>query len=181
MRSPHRSRIVCAATTALSALALCFALGLPGKAQAREGGPFGLGVMIGDPTGLSFKYHLGARNAVDGGVGYGWRGRWFHTHVDYLFQFPQRWGGGDWLPYVGAGGKLIVWNDHYHGRGYYYYDHDWYDDDDDVGLGVRVPVGLAWHPRRVPIDVFAELAPTVWVFPGTHFDFDFSIGARFYF
>lgn len=160
---------------ALAALAMALAFALPGPAQAKEGGPFGLGVMLGDPTGVSFKYFLSPRNAVTGGLGYGWRGRWFHTHAEYLFHFPQRWGPGDWLPYVGIGGKLAVWDHHRH-------DHPgWYGDDDDIGLGIRIPGGVAWHPPRAPIDVFAEFAPAVWLFPGTGFDFDFSIGARFYF
>lgn len=159
-----------AASAALVGLLFTLA---PAPADAREGGPFGLGVMLGDPSGLSFKYFVGGNNAIDGGLGFSVRHDWFHLHADYLFHFPQRWGGGDWLPYVGIGGKLVAW-DHDHRA-------DWYDDDDDVALGVRIPVGLAWHPRRAPIDVFGEVVPGLWIIPGTEFDFDFAVGVRFYF
>lgn len=159
--------------TLLSSLVLVVCVASPSTAEARKGGPFGLGVELGDPSGLSFKYFLGGETAVDGHLGFSLRHDWFRAHVDYLFHFPQRWGGGHWLPYVGIGGKLAVW-DHHRGN-------DWYDDDDEFALGARVPLGIAWHPRNAPIDVFGEVVPGLWILPGTDLDFDFSIGVRFYF
>lgn len=174
MRSPHPfGRIA----TILSTLVIAAAIGAPSSAQARSGGPFGLGAEIGDPSGLSFKYFLGGNNALDGTVGFnlGKNVDWLQVNLDYLFHFPQRWGGGEWLPYVGIGGKLRAWDDHHDYRG------DWYDDDDDFAFGVRIPLGLAWHPGRAPIDIFAEIVPGLWVLPGTNFDFDFALGVRFFF
>ena len=49
---------------------------------------FGLGVMLGAPTGLSGKYFLSADTALDFGLGtiYGYRDRrGFHIHGDFLY------------------------------------------------------------------------------------------------
>lgn len=162
--------------TRRAALATLLILGcstLPAPAEARKGGPLGLGIEAGDPSGLSLKYFLGEKTAVDAGLGFSLNHNWFRAHVDYLFHFPQRWGGGDWRPYVGVGGRIAAWD---RGRR-----DDWYDDDDEFALGARIPVGLAWHPDQVPIDVFAEVVPGLWVIPGTFFAADFAIGARFFF
>lgn len=139
-----------------------FVLLAPLAAEARKGGPFGLGVLIGDPTGLNAKVFLGGNNAFDVGLGWSLRRDVVHLHADYLFHFPQRWGGGEWLPYVGVGGVLVLL-------------------DHDAGLGVRVPFGLSWFPGSGPVDIFAEIAPGVRVLPDTRFDLQGGIGARFYF
>ncbi|MCK4431244.1 MAG: hypothetical protein KAW19_08060, partial [Candidatus Aminicenantes bacterium] len=39
----------------------------PGNAAAQESG-FGLGIILGEPTGISFKNWIGSRTAIDGGV-----------------------------------------------------------------------------------------------------------------
>lgn len=165
-----RAHLVAAA---LSLVAVVGILASPTDAHARRGGPFGLGVELGDPSGLSFKYFAGGNTAIDGGLGFSVRHDWIRVHLDYLFHFPTRAGGAELLPYVGIGGKLAVWDDRR--------DDDWYDDDDDFGLGVRVPLGVAWHPGSVPIDIFGEIVPGLWLLPGTNFDFDFAIGVRFFF
>lgn len=160
--------------TALALLAAIAVLGSPSQAHARKGGPFGIGVELGDPSGLSFKYFAGRNTAIDGGLGFSVRHDWVRLHLDYLFHFPTRAGGAELLPYIGIGGKLAIWDGGRH-------DKDWYEDDDDFGLGVRIPFGVAWHPGSVPIDLFAEIVPGLWILPGTGFDFDFAIGVRFFF
>ena len=51
---------------ALVAFAL-LAVAAPGRARA-DGGPFGIGLIIGSPTGISAKYYLGesGNNAIKG-------------------------------------------------------------------------------------------------------------------
>lgn len=143
-------------------LIVLFVLLAPLAAEARKGGPFGLGVLIGDPSGLNAKVFLGGNNAFDVGVGWSLRSDVLHIHADYLFHFPQRWGGGEWLPFVGIGGVLGLFRN-------------------DAGIGVRVPFGLSWFPAGGPVDIFAEIAPGVSLIPGTHFDLYGGIGARFFF
>ena len=57
-------------------------LGAVPAAQAQS--RFGFGFILGEPTGLSFKYRMNRDNAVDGAIGFSpWdRAR---IHVDYLW------------------------------------------------------------------------------------------------
>ncbi len=114
---------------------------------------FGLGIMFGDPTGLSGKYFLGPDTALDFGVGgggyaYGHR-RGLHIHVDYLWHPISLVSAEPFeLPlYFGVGGRLWSFDDDYRN-----------DRDDDVtALGVRVPVGIAFDFNNIPLDIFFEL------------------------
>jgi hypothetical protein len=112
---------------------------------------FGLGLMLGAPTGLSGKYFYASDRAIDFGLGVIGRYRHrdgVHLHVDHLwhpvslvsepaFELPL---------YVGIGGRFFNWND----------DRDGYPD--GQVLGVRVPLGIAFDFNNVPLDVFVEVA-----------------------
>jgi hypothetical protein len=129
--------------------------------KLQGGGDFGLGLMFGSPSGISGKYWLGQSTmALDFGVGifrggYG-NGDGVGIHGDVL-----------WHP------ALITANPtldlpFYVGVGFRFWDHDRYRcdnnnrncDDDHAHVGIRVPLGIALVFRKVPIDVFFELAPT---------------------
>jgi hypothetical protein len=153
---------------------------------------FGLGIMLGAPTGLSGKYFLGPDTALDFGVGtiYNYRDRrGVHLHLDFLwhpatlakarpFELPL---------YFGIGGRLL------NGRRCYHWDRHGYCDyyyDDYTALGVRAPVGIAFDFNNVPIDIFFELALVLDVLVDyddrydEHFlygDLNGAIGFRYYF
>jgi hypothetical protein len=154
----------------------------PRSARA-EGGPFGMGLIIGSPTGVSLKYYLGEGDqAIDGAVGFAFIGNGgIQVHADYL-----------WHPWVltrdpaftmpvhlGVGARLI---DHDRGR----------DADDDFHVGIRGPIGLSFDFTEIPLDVFIELALIV-DFHGDHrindgddsdhvdLDLNAGVGARYYF
>src|SRR5262245_47616236 len=65
----------------------------PAAAQPQESRVFGLGIIIGDPTGVSGKYLVSPEFAVDGAIGFGLIGEGhLHMHVDFLWQFEiKRW------------------------------------------------------------------------------------------
>lgn len=140
---------------------------------------FGLGIMLGTPSGLSGKYYLSADTALDFGLGayYGYRHHGgLHLHIDFLWHPVSLASTPQFeLPlYVGLGGR--IWgHDHDH-------DDDRHDHDSDVAVGVRVPVGIAMDFNRVPFDIFLELAMTVDVISDhDHVDLGGAIGARYYF
>lgn len=144
---------------------------------------FGLGFMLGGPTGFTGKYWIGPDTAIDFGIG-GYAGFRFHRalqiHADWLihpvnlvaheaFDLPL---------YFGIGGRLLF--------------HEFDDpnnnriDDDDVHLGVRGPVGISMIFNEVPIEVFFELALVIdlvvegdddFIFP----DLNGIVGFRYYF
>lgn len=179
----------------LFVLAVC--VSIPQAATARGGGAkrlradaeFGIGPMIGVPSGLTGKYYFGGDTALDFGVGayhrLGHHGG-LHLHMDFLWhpvvllatsalQLPL---------HVGLGAR--IWDhDDYIERGRYHYD-------DHTHFGVRAPVGLTFYFNRVPLDVFCELALVVDVvvtddqrFEGEDrhgiVDLNSAIGLRYYF
>lgn len=156
------------------------ALALPGVAAAATGDPygFGLGVVIGDPTGLSFAYRPGDDWTLQAAAGWSLTRERLHLNVDYLYTLvvlePPETPQLAFPVYVGVGGRLRVDDD----GGW---DDDWDDDWDDEGLGIRFPIGMAMLPKQVPFDVFVEIAPAVNLIPETEGGFDGGIGARFYF
>lgn len=143
-------------------------------AAMAQGSSFGLGIMVGEPTGISWKYWSGGDRALAGGVAWGLSNNgYFHLHADYLFHkmdlIPVSTGK---LPlYFGPGVRMRFWGDN---------GNDEYDDR-DFDLGIRFPVGLAYLFDGAPVDVFLEAAPTMSLIPETDFDFDAAIGARYWF
>lgn len=132
---------------------------------------FGVGVVLGEPTGLSLAWRPNEAWLIQGHVGWSLSNERLRLNVDYLINLAHLNAAGapnlDFTPYVGIGGRARIGDDDRH--------------DHDTGIGVRVPVGMAMLPSNVPIDVFLELAPVVLLFPDTDFELDGGLGARFYF
>jgi len=160
------------------ALPLLFALSTIG-AKAQDSG-FGLGLILGEPTGISGKYWIGGDRAFDFGVAWGLgHGGYLHLHGDYLFHNMDliSVGKGRLPLYYGPGLRVRSWNNgRYWHRGRYH-DHD----GRRMDLGIRFPVGLAYLFDGAPVDVFLEVAPTLDLVPSTSVDFDGGIGLRYWF
>lgn len=150
---------------------------LPAMAQDQG---FGLGIMVGDPTGISGKVWTGRDKAVDFGLAWGlWRGGYLHMHADHLFHKMDiiNVGTGRLPLHFGPGLRLRTWsNGRYWHRGGYH-DHG----GTRVSLGVRFPVGLTYLVDGAPVDIFVELAPTLDLMPATYLDIDGGLGVRYYF
>lgn len=140
----------------------CLIIGsLHGDAQAQRR-QFGLGVVLGSPTGITFKQWMSRENAWSGGVAWSLRANeHLHLHAAY------NWHDFDLIDeprtafYYGVGGRLVL--------------------SDNSRLGVRVPFGITHLFRRDPFDIFFELAPIFDLIPETRFDLEGGIGARYYF
>ena len=52
---------------------------------------------------------------------------------------------------------------------------------DYFGLGVRVPLGLAMSFEAAPVEVYLELDPAIFVFPGVGGFLGASLGFRWFF
>jgi len=153
-------------------------------AQARSGftgnpgGPFGLGLVIGDPTALTAKYDANQRDAFDVGLSFN-LDKWFLIYGDYQYKFaglirqaPQV------TPYFGIGAVLVASNRSIDDTRHYQYFTD--STSSKLALGLRVPFGIEWRPNA-PIGVFVELAPGIAIIPGTIGFFQGGIGIRYYF
>ena len=134
-------------------------------AQPPRGGKFGLGILVGEPTGITGKVWFDQRHALDVGASWLFHGESFYLTVDYLFHSaPVARTASFELPlYIGVGGLLAAGRKH------------------DAGVGVRVPLGLAFEFRSVPLELSLEVAPGVLLVPGTGFNIDGGLGLRYYF
>jgi len=123
----------------------------------------GVGVIVGEPTGISAKSWISSHDAVDAGVAWSISHGWFHIHADYLRHtfdlIPVDQGQ---LPlYFGIGAQI--------GFG------------KDVSIGARVPIGLNYLFDGTPLDVFIEIVPMLAIIPDTKFDMGGGIGVRYWF
>ncbi len=153
-------------------LVLIFSLSV--KAQNRK---FGLGVIIGEPTGISAKLWTSNSNALAFGVGWSIEGYRFngfdhsyddvtrtHIHVDYLWHsFHAISPGGQFPLFYGIGGKINT-GPSYNGT-----------------FAVRGVIGIAWIPKETPLDIFIEVVPSLQLINSTGFGIDAGIGARYFF
>ena len=126
---------------------------------------FGLGIILGEPTGISAKYWTTSSTAFDFGLGYSFRSKSrFHLHADYLFHVNNLFDTSENVAlYYGPGARLRV------------------VENADSRLGIRFDVGIVWVPKNSPVDVFAEVAPLLDIIPETNFSFNGGIGVRFFF
>lgn len=177
----------------LTVAALLVLVLAPPDAQAhpRKNGPFGIGVILGEPTGLTGKYFFDDMMALDFHVGVEGFDNDRHDnvalYVDFLFHFPV--GEFSWatLPlYVGPGLTLVFDDDDcYHTRFGKYCedrDRDRFDDDDlDIHLAIRAPFGLAFWFSKFGGEAFVEIALQLFLIEHVDIDLDFATGFRYYF
>jgi hypothetical protein len=127
-------------------------------------GDTGLGFIVGNPTGLSFKHYTSTTTAIDAAAAWSFSSDWMLIHSDYLWhsfgaidvdkgQMPLYYGLGGWVAFG----------------------------EDDVHAGGRVPLGIEYLFARNDIGAFLEVAAGLSVIPDTDFHLDAAIGIRFYF
>ena len=137
-----------------------------GTAAASDHGGFGVGVILGEPTGFTAKYWLTRKTAFDVGAAWSFEssgyfelyGDWLY-HIFDLIKVPQ----GELPLYLGVGGRIAIPEEGY------------------TRAGVRIPVGLAYEFADAPLEVFVEVAPIVDFAPSTELRWNGGIGVRFYF
>ena len=131
-----------------------------------DGTRFGVGVIIGEPTGASLKYFFTDTFAIDGAVGWAFHhGTDFHVHSDALWHIHDLFDTteGQLSLYFGVGARVK------------------FRDNAEDRIGVRIPVGVSYKFDRVPVDLFVEVAPIIDFTPETEGSFSAGIGARYWF
>jgi hypothetical protein len=130
---------------------------------------FGVGIIIGEPTGLSLKGWLSKTAAVDAGLAWSFvNDGSLHVHADYLHHIYDvfRVSSGKLPLYVGVGGRLKIKNN----KG-----------NDDNRFGIRVPLGIVYMLESAPVDVFLEIAPILDLTPKTDVSVNGGLGFRYFF
>jgi hypothetical protein len=122
---------------------------------------FEVGVIMGVPTGLSAKYWLNKRTALDAGAALNlFDDESVEFYGDYLFNIAAPEVQGGRLPlYVGLGPTFGV-------------------ADEDFSFGGRVPVGAQYLVPNGRLTFFAEVAPIVEFVPDSDFEVSGGGGVR---
>jgi hypothetical protein len=129
-----------------------------------QGRGLGLGLTIGEPTGISVKGWVTNSGAIQLGVGYPSTSSTYSTAIsaDYLWHshvfrsreyFPLFYGIGG---IFGASSAMNL-------------------------IGARGVFGIAWWPHSSSLDVFLQLVPTLYFKTTSQFEFDFGFGVRYFF
>lgn len=142
---------------------ILFSLIFISSIKAQSNG-IGVGVIVGEPTGISGKYWTGSTTAFDAALAWSFVDEnAFQIHADYLFHNIRliTISEGKLPFYYGIGARLKTAN--------------------DIKLGVRVPLGLAYLFQNVPIDIFVEVVPILDIIPKTDFQINAALGARYFF
>lgn len=149
-------------------LAICFLMSVSfGTATAGSNSSgFGLGIMLGEPSGLSGKLWSGEKNAFDFGLAWSTsKNSGMAFHADYVWHKID-------MVNVEKGALPF-----YYGIGVRYRDRD----NSDGNIGVRVPFGLDYLFAQSAFDVFFEIVPILDLSPDTDFDINVAIGGRYFF
>lgn len=144
---------------------LVVVLGLVGGAFAQANlesrDEVGLGIVLGEPSGLHGTFYWGQKQAVD--VTAAWS---FHDWLmlagdmqfyNYIPNLPHEW---RW--FYGVGAYIAV------------------PSNDQGNFGVRIPLGLKYHFPHSPVDVYGEIVPALKLVPETEALLQGGIGITFW-
>ncbi|MBR9999202.1 MAG: hypothetical protein KFF73_09535 [Cyclobacteriaceae bacterium] len=131
--------------------------------KAQDSG-FGLGLYLGEPTGIGMKGWVSQNGAIAGAMAWTFAGDGqLHIHADYhrhsftLINVDK----GQLPVYYGIGAKIVF--------------------QDNPILGARIPLGINYIFDDAPLDIFAEIVPGLKLIPETDFDLAGGLGIRYFF
>lgn len=120
-----------------------------------------LGIIVGEPTGLSAKFWTGNNTAFDLGLAWSFSGQGsMHVHSSYLIHRSIE-NNPDLSLYYGIGARLLM--------------------ESDPKVGARIPLGLQYLIPDSRLSLFFELAPMLNLIPDTDFDVNGGLGLRYFF
>jgi hypothetical protein len=156
-------------------LSLSFVERLPAQTKP-HGGNFGLGIILGEPTGFTGKYWFRDRViAGDMGITYSYA-EFLLIYADALWHFPEAMKGMNpqlvqISPYIGGGlGIRISSRDKPKGG------------DARANAYLRIPLGMEWTPQSgPPLGIFGEVVPGMGFAPKVFGIIQGGIGIRYFF
>jgi hypothetical protein len=147
----------------LVAIVLVLGVSRPNAARAES---IGLGVFLGQPTGLDIKIGLQGRSALDivlGATRFD-EPRASYGHLQYLVLLGVARGSSINVPFrLGIGAAVYGITE------------------DATSLAARLPLQIALRFRRTPLEIYGEVAFVVQLIDDVDTDIDGGIGVRVYF
>ncbi|MGL1936932.1 MAG: hypothetical protein OCD01_18030 [Fibrobacterales bacterium] len=132
------------------------------SAQDTASKNIGVGVIFGEPTGISVRYWGSANHAYDGAVSWSFTKNVVIVQVDYAMKMTELKLPTFNLPIFVGPGVAVGFKEN-----------PW--------VNARVKCGVAYQFPQHPIDVFAELVPALELIPDVGFDLMGGIGVRYFF
>ena len=130
-----------------------------------QNGDIGLGIILGEPTGLSAKWWTGKTMAFDAGAAWSFvnGGTFMQIHGDLLFHNFDLFqvDSGKMALYYGFGGRVKF--------------------ADKAIVSVRVPIGISYQFEKTAIELFLEVVPMLDLIPATEVGVSGGAGFRYYF
>jgi hypothetical protein len=152
------------------ALILTVLMAFAGMSYAQgghQGGPTGIGLIFGEPSGVSFKFWTGSTIAFDAAAAWSFvNGGSFQVHGDIIFHSFNlfRVERGRAALYYGFGGRFKTAHDTEKAR-----------------VSFRVPIGVSYEFEGAAIELFFEVAPMLDLAPETQAAVGGGLGFRYYF
>ncbi len=145
-------------------LLLLFSVSSSLRAGDIRGSIFGVGMVFGDPTGITVKSWLDNYTAIDAAASWDTEKDSVTAQLGLLIH--------DFEPFYGGDATLLI----YYGVGTRFKS----ESGKESRVGVRGVAGLAWLFERSPFELFIEIGPLMNVVPKTEPDITGGIGIRFY-
>ncbi|MDA8242547.1 MAG: hypothetical protein M0025_00290 [Elusimicrobia bacterium] len=138
----------------------CAALLFTAAARCDAGEKRELGIILGEPTGISYKQELGGNKAFDAAAAWSFSGNddRLHLHADHLWFKYDALKDKRFPLYYGLGVRLKLEN--------------------RSRLGARFPVGLQYFFPDSRLTAFLEIAPILDLAPDTELQLNAAIGLR---
>ncbi len=143
---------------------------LAGLASGESNHNIGVGIIAGEPTGISFKLWNKETTAFDAGAAWSFvGGEFFQVHGDFLLHNYNlfRVDTGKMSLFYGLGARVKFGEDALGGS--------------DTTFSLRVPVGIAYEFEKTPIEIFLEIVPMLDLVPATEIGIAGAVGFRYYF
>jgi len=160
--------VLCLLVSAFSASAAAE----PIVSLAEDASGIGLGIVLGEPTGLSASFRPAGPSYFDAAVAWSVPEEKLHLHADYLYTIASFRDPAapvvEFPIYLGLGPRIHLGD----GQGF--------DTGKSSLLALRIPMGLGIRGTQAPVEGFLELVPVLGLYPATRFDFDAALGVRVY-
>jgi hypothetical protein len=120
-----------------------------------------IGIILGEPTGLSLKVWQSNNSAFDAALAWSFgSNESVHVHANYLRHNWLDVNEGSLALYYGLGARALL--------------------ADNSRFGARIPVGLQYIVPSTRLSLFFEVAPTLNLIPETSFGVNGGLGVRVY-
>ncbi len=143
-------------------LLVCLVAAGAGPLWAQKSGDVGLGVVLGDPTGVTAKFWQNGGRAIDLGVGFNNNVTVYGDYLWHSYTVFRQPSSGRLPAYLGVGAQL--------GN----------SSRNNSSLGLRGVAGLAYWLPRDPLEIFLELVPVLHFSQGGT-ELNAGLGLRYYF